>query len=484
MLNQNVDINALSKTLIELCHTSKGKEIREFSEKHYPADIAEAMTLFEEDKYILIVLRLVTNDVAAEIFTYLDPTIQQDVVSRFSDQEIKELFDEIYTDDVVDIMEEMPANIVKKILRTSSKEDRAKINQILQYDDDTAGSIMSVEYIKLRTDITCEEAMEKIRNLKDVADETDSFYVVDQFNNLKGFVELKDIVFAKENSKVADVMDEKIITAHTAADQEEIANSFKKYDIKTLPVVNSQNKLVGIITVDDIIDVIEEEATEDIHKMAGISPTEESYFKTSVWKMVRSRSVWLLFLMVSATLSQIVISIFMTIYGVDSGDGPLNTNNITYIVTMLLTPLLTVISGTAGNAGSQSSTMVVRALSLREVTTKDLARVMWKELRVASITGLILIAANFVRMIIIYAVQFQGDFSDPNRWYAIGTISISMYLTLMTSKLIGGMLPILAKKVKLDPAVMAAPLLTTLVDAMSTAIFFSVGLIFYAPLIG
>ncbi|QHX36331.1 magnesium transporter [Spiroplasma sp. BIUS-1] len=474
MLEKEENLKALSENIEKLIIENDIKKLRELEELHYPQDIAEALEQLDE-KIIIIALRLFTNDTSSEIFPYLDTDIQEEIINKMSSKQVSELFSELYTDDIVDILEEMPSNIVKKILRSSTPEARAQINNILKYNDDTAGSIMSVDYTRFKINWTVTDAIEKIRERDQESEDHNTFYVVDDLNNLKGTIELKDLVFSKGETKLSEIMDERVLFAYTKDDQEAVVEKFQKYDITTLPVINIQQKLVGIVTVDDVLDVIEEEVTEDIHKMAGISPTDDEYFKTSIWKMVKSRSVWLMFLMVSATLSQIIIYLFMKRYGFNSDKG-----SIIYIVTMLLTPLLTVISGTTGNAGSQSSTMVVRALSLKEVETKDFARVMWKEFRVAIITGFILVSVNFIRMIIIYSIETKGDLSDPNLWYTIATLSIAMYLSLIMAKLIGGTLPIIAKKLKFDPAVTAAPLVTTLVDALSTAIFFSVGLIFFA----
>ncbi len=474
-------IQELTKNILHCLEENNVKKLREISEDNYPADIAEALEELE-NKYILIALRLFSTEISGEIFTFLDTEIQEEVVKQFSSKQIKELFEEIYTDDVVEILEEMPSNIAKKILRSASRESRMQINEILKYEEYSAGSIMNVEYTKLRMNWTVEKAIETIKAERDKTEEVYDFFVVDELNNLKGFVELKELFFSKPEQLVKDVMDDRIIYSYTKTDQEEVTEKFKKYDITTLPILNSQNKLVGIITVDDIIDVIEEEATEDIQKMAGISPTEDEYFKTSVWKMVRSRTLWLLILMLSATLTQIVIILFMKKYNIDTKVSSANgTWNITYIVTMLLMPLITVISGTSGNAASQTSTMVVRSLSLKEVEAKDFFKILWKELRVAFFVGLILILVNFVRMIVIYSVEYKGNINRQELWHTIATITIAMFLTLMVSKTLGVLLPIFAKKIKLDPAIMAAPLLTTLVDALATAIFFSVGLIFFMP---
>ncbi|WP_338970103.1 magnesium transporter [Spiroplasma endosymbiont of Labia minor] len=461
-------------------------ELRDFFANFPNADIAELIEDLDMP-IILKIIRSLNTDIAAEVFTYLSPDTQEQIIEQFTANEVKDIFEEMYTDDIIDVLDEMPANIVKKILRNTNKETRNDINFILKYDDQTAGGIMSVDFIKIREDLTIHDAIIKMRGLKNADELFDLIFVVDKFSNLKGKIYLKDLILNNTDATVEEIMDKRIVSTITSTDQEEVASLFKKYDLNVLPVVNNQNKLVGVITVDDIIDVIEEEATEDIHKMAGISPTEDSYFKTSVFKMVRSRSVWLLFLMISATLSQIVISVFVGIYtknSVDNGNSTINNNtDITYILTVLLTPLLTVISGTSGNAGSQSSTMVIRSMALREVKTKDLAKVLWKELRVAFLCGLILVVVNFVRMTIIYAIQYKGDINRWYLWESIATLSISMFITLIIAKLVGGTLPILAKTIKLDPAVMAAPLLTTLVDALSTAVFFSIGLIFFGGMI-
>ncbi|WP_339021021.1 magnesium transporter [Spiroplasma endosymbiont of Atherix ibis] len=483
MLEKKENLKILSEEIEKLVIDNDIKKLRDLEELHYPQDIAEALEQLDE-KIIIIALRLFTNDTSSEIFPHLDADIQEKIINKMSSKQIAELFSDLYTDDIVDILEEMPSNIVKKVLRSSTPEARAQINSILKYNDDTAGSIMSVDYTRFKVDWTVTEAIEKIRERDEESEDHNTFYVVDDLNNLKGTVELKDLVFSKGNLKLSEIMDERVLFAFTKDDQETVIDKFKKYDITTLPVINIQQKLVGIVTIDDVLDVIEEEVTEDIHKMAGITPTDDEYFKTSIWKMVRSRSIWLMFLMISATLSQIIITIFMKIYSANQiNNGQSSVSEISYIITMFLTPLLTIISGTTGNAGSQSSTMIVRALSLKEVETKDFARVLWKEFRVALITGLILISINFVRMVIIYSVEKNRNLDDPRIWYTIATLSISMYLSVIMAKIIGGTLPILAKKLKLDPAVMAAPLLTTIVDALSTAIFFSIGLIFFAQYI-
>ncbi|QGS51540.1 magnesium transporter [Spiroplasma tabanidicola] len=482
MKEQNIVPEQLAERLNEILKADDIILYRETLKNYYPADLAEALSCLPLER-IIIALRIMPTEDLAEIFPHFNNEIQEEIIESYTSVEIKELFDQIFTDDIVEILEELPSNIVEKILRATTPESRLLINSILKYNVNTAGSIMSVDYTSLKINWTVKEAINIIKKERDEAEEVHYFFVVDDLNNLKGVVELKTLFFSKNEALIEDIMDDRYIYANTKTDQEEVANMFKKYDITTLPIINSQNKLVGIITVDDILDVLEEEATEDIHIMAGINPTEDEYFKTSVFKMVKSRIIWLLLLMVSATITQVIILVFMNLYGVtkETASFDIGNNNfsISYVMAILLTPLLTVISGTTGNASNQSSTMIVRALSLKEVEPKDYWRILWKELRVSTTLGLILVAINFVRMIAIYAVEFKGNINQRELWYAIATLSISMFLAIVFSKVIGATFPLLAQKMKIDPAITAGPLLTTIIDAISTAIFFGIGMIFF-----
>ncbi|KAF5299802.1 hypothetical protein FQR65_LT19445 [Abscondita terminalis] len=276
-LEKNIDI--ILETIIELSSNSKAKDLREFCEKLHAADIAEAINEMEDNRIRIITLRLLPNELASDTFTYIHKDIQEEIIKDMSNNDVKNLFDEIFTDDIVDILEELPSNMVRRILKVSTQEEREKINEILQYENESAGSIMSVDFIKLKEKANCSDALEKIKKFKDTTDNLDGFYVVDEFNNIKGYVELKDIVFSKSNEKISNIMTEKITIAKTSTDQEEIALIMNKYDFKSVPIVNNLNKLVGIITIDDILDVIKEEATEDIHKLAGIAPVEEQSTK-------------------------------------------------------------------------------------------------------------------------------------------------------------------------------------------------------------
>ena len=455
------------------------KNLRLLAQNSHPVDFALALEELD-DKDMVICLRWLKIAIAAKVFANLTYESQKHIINTLTSVELNELIDDLYPDEIVDLIEEMPSNLVKKILRATPQDMRGDVNRILQYEEDSAGSLMHVNFLELDERLTAAQALKMIQSKLQGLEETEYFFVTDQHHTLVGTIELKTIVFAKPNTPLIDLSNKRILAAKTSQDQEDIANLFLKYNLDVLPIVNNENRLMGIVDSADVVDVIEQESTEDIQKLAGIDPIEKSYFETSIFRMVRSRSVWLLFLMISATVSQLVITAFLNLYGVvnTSEAGSSTSESITLIVTGLLVPLLPLVSGTSGNAGSQSSTMVVRALSLKQVKTSDYARVLWKELRVALISGLILVVVNFARMIIIYIVESPHTIS-ANEWRAIAVLSLALYVTVIIAKLVGGMLPVLAKKVKLDPAVMAAPLLTTLVDALSTAIFFSIGAIFF-----
>ncbi|AKU79323.1 magnesium transporter [Spiroplasma turonicum] len=460
------------------------KSLRDYVDKYYPYDLAEALYELEENKIILLI-RLLTTDQSAELFPYLDPEIQEEVIAAMNSKEISEIFENLYSDDIVDILEEMPSNIVKKILRSSTPESRAQLNTILKYDDDTVGSIMNVEYIRFRDNWTIKECIEELKNNIDSLEEQNTFFVVDKLNNLKGVVDLKSLLFESHELKVNDVMDERFISAYTRDHQETVIDLFKKYELSIIPVTNSQKKLVGVVTFDDVFEVIEEEVTEDIHKMAAITPTEDEYFKTSIWKMMKSRCIWLILLMTLATFTQVIIFLFLKAFinlDIDN-NGSLNIMSGFFYIVIMILPITNVISSTSGNSVIQSSTMVVRAMSLKEVTTKDFGRVLWKEFRVSILTGLVLVFINLIRSLIIYAIQFKGDLSGAIVWYTIAITSIALFLSLIISKLVGGLLPLIAKKMKLDPAIMASPILSTFIDMVSVTIFFGITYVFYVNVI-
>ncbi len=473
----NFNAEALASNISALVSKRNVKELRTLSKTWQAADIAEALRFLEHDELLKFVRWVKMADIA-EIFSFLDHDLQGYIISSFSNLETSFILEELNINDIVDVIDEMPASLSKKILRVASPDVRDKINQLLQYPEDSAGSIMSVDFLELKTFWTVKQAIEFLRKSQEDFEVSELFYVIDEKRNLIGYVNLKDLFFANASKKVETICSTKFVYALTTDDQEEVAQKLSKYDLELIPIINTDHKYVGVITAESALDIVTQEATEDIQLQAGMAPSEESYFKTSVLKMVRARSLWLLLLMISATVSQVVISQFMVLYKVNASAATSANNSITYVVTALLVPLLPLVSGTSGNAGSQSSTMIVRALSLKEVAVKQYVLVLWKELRVAFLTGIILVIVNFVRMIIVYYIEKPHSINF-NQWRAIAVLSIALYLTLILAKLVGSMLPILAKSVKLDPAIMAAPLLTTLVDALSTAVFFSIGALFF-----
>lgn len=480
---KKINLQAIAEELQRQIKFNRIIQVRKIVKKYDYVDLAEALELVEKEQMVKII-RALDSETSAAVFTYLISSSQQYVIETFSSIEIREILKEMYSDDIVEILDELPANITKKILASSNKEIRNEINQILKYDENTAGSIMMVNYIELDMNLTLKTALEKIKLAINDVENTDIFYVIDDKRKLVGKISLKDIVFNESNLTISQVMDSRLVFVQTHEDQQQVVQIIKRYDIHQIPVVNKQQRLVGIVTVDGIVDIIEEETTEDIHKMVGISsPSEKSYFETSIWKMIRSRIPWLLILMISATLTQLVIYGFMKFYQSNDVDIQ-STSKITSILSTLLIPLLPIISGTCGNAGSQSSVMVVRGLSLGEINQKQFAKVLWKELQVATIVGIILVIVNFIRMCIIDVIINKQAYINKEQWYSILILSISLYITLVVAKTIGGLLPFLAKIIKIDPAVMAAPLLTTVVDVLSAAVFFSISLIFFGNYVG
>ena len=379
---EKINILKITNSLILLSNRNEIILLREFVDNYNDFDIAFALSKIEI-KIVLKILRMLTSNKIADIFSYLNLKLQEEIITAFSSVEISNFLVNTFSDDVVDLIEDLPAKIVRKILRSSPSEVRANINKILAYKENTAGSIMNVNFIKIYRNQNLSDVILSIKQKLNYLEETNIFYVVNKKKELCGSVSLSKIFFNKENLSVFDVYQRNIPFVYANEDQEIVANKMTKYDLNQIPVVDKKLKLLGIITIDDIVDVIEEEATEDFEKQAGILPSEKTYFQLSVLKLVKLRVFWLLFLMVSATLSQIAISFFMHIYHVNSKGSSLPSyENITFIVTYLLVPLIPLVSGTCGNAGSQSSIMVVRGLSLGYIKTKDWYRIIWKETQV------------------------------------------------------------------------------------------------------
>ncbi len=432
----------------ELLENKKFHQIKDILHELNEADIAEIIETIEDRDHIVRIFRLLSKDIAAEVFAYIPVEYEQIIIESLTKKEVGQIVDELFSDDAVDMLEEMPANVVKKVLESSSPETRKMINNLLKYPEDSAGSIMTVELVDLRTYMTMKDAITRIR-LTGVDKETiNTCYVTDAQKHLLGIVTLREIILAEEDELIKDVMTENIITAHTLDDQEEVVRQFQKYDFGSMPVVDNENRLVGIITADDIMDIIEEEATEDIEMMAAITPTDQPYMKTSVFDTYKKRIPWLLLLMISASITGKIIQGF---------EAALST----YVI---LTAFIPMLMDTGGNCGAQASVSVIRAISLNEVEFSELPKVMMKELRVAVMIGGTLSIANFLKILLIDQTSMQ---------VAI-VVCLTLFVTVIVAKFVGCSLPVLANKLGFDPAVMASPFITTIVDALSLIVYFNV----------
>lgn len=419
--------------------------------KEYLKDInsVDISLLFEELKgeEIIVMYRLLDKEKAAEVFTELDSDIQEKLIGVLTDKELKDVVNELYLDDAVDIIEEMPSNVVKRILKHIEPEDRKTINKLLQYPEDTAGSMMTTEFIDLKENMTVEEALAKIKKIGVDSETVYNCYVLSATRKIVGVITLEKLLLSNLDTKICDIMDQSIIRISTTEDQENVANMFDKYDEYALPVVDKEDRLVGIITVDDALDILKEEQEEDFEKMAAMMPSEDPYLKTSVFTHIKNRIGWLLILMLSATITGTILSKYEAAFE----------------AIPLLVSFIPMIMGTAGNSGQQTSTIIIRALATGEITLKDWLKVLWKEIRVGAIVGLVLLIVNIVRIFI----QYQ----DISLALVLG---LTLIFTVIVSKSIGCLLPILVKKLKKDPAVVAAPLLTTLIDLCAIVIYFQI----------
>ncbi|NLA83315.1 MAG: magnesium transporter [Clostridiales bacterium] len=422
-------------------------KIREQIVKLNVVDIALILDELDE-KAALIVFRLLPKELSVEVFSYLSKEQQQYIIESITDREIKNIIDNLFMDDTVDVLEEMPANVVKKILRHVSEDRRKLINQFLQYPEYSAGSIMTIEYIDLKKEMTVGQALDKIKRVGIDKETIDICYVMDQSRRLEGAIPLRKLVVSEKDVVIKDIMETNIISVHTHMDREEVGNLFRKYGLLAMPVVDMENRLVGIITVDDVVDIIEQENTEDFQVMAAMEPSDEEYLKTSVFRLARNRIVWLLILMISATFTGSIIKKY---------------NDMLSSVVILAT-FIPMLMDSAGNAGSQSSTLIIRGLALDEIRLRDFSKVLWKELRVGLLVGLTLSVVNFLRIYLLDKVGIQIAL----------TVSGSLFITVVTAKIVGSLLPIAAKKLRLDPAIMAGPLITTIVDALALLAYFRI----------
>ena len=433
--------------ILELLENKDFPQLGNLLKDMNPADVAELFEDLPREKMALV-FRLLPKELAADAFAYMNPDEQTVLVEAFSDQELHDVVNELYVDDAADMIEEMPANLVKRILRHTDAETRVLINQILNYPKDSAGSIMTMEYVDLKRGMTVEEAFDRIRAIGVEKETVYTCYVTDSRRKLKGIVTVKDLLLAPKNELIRNIMETNIIYVSTHTDKEEVASLFGKYDFLAVPVVDNEERLVGIVTVDDAIDVIQDEATEDIEMMAAITPTDKPYMKTGVFATWKKRIPWLLLLMISATFTGSIITSF---------EDALSAS-------IVLTGFIPMLMDTGGNAGSQASVSIIRGLSLGEIEYKDIGRILWKEARVAFLCGVSLAAANFVKLLLIDRVTIP---------VAIVVCS-TLVVTVLAAKLVGCSLPVLAKRIGFDPAVMASPFITTIVDALSLLIYFRI----------
>ncbi|MCD8346100.1 MAG: magnesium transporter [Oscillospiraceae bacterium] len=437
--------------VIKLLDQRKFAELKTIMAEMNPADIA---SIFEEAelKDIPLIFRLLPKDLAYETFSYLDSDMQEQLILAFSDKEIRDLVDELFLDDTVDIIEEMPANVVNRILKNTDEATRRQINELLAYPDDSAGSVMTTEFIYFSKDMTVDEAFVKIRKLGVVKETIYTCYVTED-RVLLGVVSLLELLTADPETPVGEIMDTNVISVGTKDDKETVANDLAKYNLLAIPVVDDDHKIVGIVTVDDAIDVLTDESTEDIEKMAAIVPTDKPYFKTSVFEMFRKRIPWLLLLLVSSTFTSAIITGFEE----------------KLAASVVLTAYIPMLMDSGGNAGGQSSATIIRGLSLGDIKLGDILKVIWKELRVALICGAVLAVFNFLKLFLVdnlllgnSAVTVTVDL----------VICLTLFIAIVVAKLIGCVLPIAAKAIGIDPAVMASPFITTIVDATSLLVYF------------
>ena len=431
-----------------LMNLVEGKQFRKLKQilvEMNEADIAEFIEELDSEKKV-VVFRMLPKELSSDVFACLEPEDQQHIINSIGDYELKYIVEDLYVDDAVDMLEELPANVVKRVLKIATPETRSLINQFLKYPENSAGSIMTAEYVGLKQQMTVEQAFAYIRKHGVDKETIYTCYVMDEKRTLDGVVTVKDLLMNPYDTVVRDIMDTHVIQAVTTDDQEDVLDKFHHYDLLCLPVVDRENRLVGIVTVDDIVDVMEQEATEDFEKMAAMAPSEKPYLKTGVFQLARNRIVWLLILMISSMVTGGILAKF---------------ENAIALIPLLVTfiPMLT---DTGGNAGSQSSTLIIRGMAVGEIEPADILQVVWKEIRVGVVVGSILGLVNYVRLVIMY----------PGSEMMCLTVVLSLFATVLLAKTIGGVLPIVAKIFKMDPAIMAAPLITTIVDAVSLMIYF------------
>lgn len=449
------NIKLAQQKAAELLETKQFLKLKEVFADMNSADIADFLKNLSSEE-LLLAFRILPKDDAADVFVEMEAEEQETLIQSFSDSELKAVVDDLYVDDAVDILEEMPANVVKRILRFTDPHTRSRINEILKYPEDSAGSIMTVEYVRLKKNMTADEAISHIRSTGLDKETIYTCYVTDLNNKLIGITSVKTLLLAGNNELIEDIMETNIIYFKTNDDKEDVANAFEKYDFMAIPVVDDETRLLGIVTVDDAIDVLQDEATEDIEKMAAIIPSEKPYLKTGIFETWKQRIPWLLLLMVSATFTGKIISSFETALA----------------SCVALTAFIPMLMDTAGNSGGQTSVTIIRSLSLGDIEMKDILRILWKELRVALFCGLTLAVVNFGKMVLLDSAAITAD--GQSALLVSAVVSITLVVTVVFAKLVGSVLPLCAKKMGFDPAVMASPFITTIVDALALLVYFNV----------
>ena len=442
----------MQKTLLQMLEEKKYSTLRDILVTMNPSDIAALFGELEE-RQIPLMFRLLPKEQAAETFVEMEPDAQELLIKSFSDNELKEIVDELYVDDAADLVEEMPANVVQRILKQADPEMRTRINQILRYPDNSAGSIMTTEYVSLRPSMTVEEAILRIRR-QGVDKETIYTCYVTEGRKLIGLVTVKDLLLAQDDeTPIQEMMETNLISVNTHTDQEEVARMFSKYNFLALPVVDKENRMLGIVTFDDAMDVMVDEATEDMEIMSGMLPSEKTYLKSGVFELFKNRIPWLMLLMVSATFTGLIITAFEDALAAQ----------------VALTAFIPMLMGTGGNSGSQSSVTVIRSLSLGELKFRDIGIVLWKEIRTALLCGIALAVVCFVKIWLVDGLLMGNE----NITVQINlVVCLALAVTVIIAKVVGGLLPLGAKALKLDPAVMASPFITTIVDALSLLVYF------------
>lgn len=441
------DVNEILELLESKQYTVLRQRLSEMNE----ADVAAILEELKEQE-MLKIFRILPKDIAADVFSYMEVDSQQYIITSLSEKDAAGIIDNLMADDATDLLEEMPANIVKRLLAAASPETRRDINHLLRYPEDSAGSIMTVEFVDLKENLTVEQAIQRIRNVGVDSETINICYVLDSRRTLLGTVALRYLLLSQPDEIIGDIMHENVISLTTLMDQEEVAHQFKKYDFTSMPVVDNENRLVGIITVDDVVDIMEQEAQEDIEKMAAIVPTDKPYMRMGVFETWKVRIPWLMLLMLSATFTGMIISSFEEALSV-------------YVI---LTAFIPMLMGTAGNAGGQSSVTIIRGLSLEELEFGDMPKVMLKEFKVSLLCGLTLAVTNFVKLLVF----------DKTGVPVAAVVSLTLLAVVVIAKLVGCTLPMFAKKIGFDPAVMASPFITTIVDAISLLIYFEIATAF------